>query len=167
MKTKTYVLFFVVLMMAACQPKTETEPVDIAAAEEAVSLKLDNFHVSIKAGNANDMMALLDNEGLYCGTDPIELWDKESLSNLMTESMADSSFSLDYSIENRKIRIAADGYTAIVLEQYTMNVLSEKMPVRFVSHLVKTDENWMIDFISWSFIPKNEDIATLNKALEQ
>jgi len=166
MKTKTYVLLFVVLMMTACQPKTETEPVDIAAAEEAVNVMLDNFHVTIKAGNATDMMTLLDNEGLYCGTDPKELWDKESLSNLMTETMADSSFSLDYSIENRKIRIAADGYTAIALEQYTMNILSERLPLRLVSHLVKTNENWMIDFISWSFIPMNEDIATINKALE-
>ena len=153
-------------MMAACQPKTETEPVDIAAAEDAVSVILDNFSIAMKAGNANDMMALLDNEGLYCGTDPGEFWDKEALAELMTETMADSSFAFDFSIDERKIRVAAGGNTALVLEQYTMNALSEKMPVRFVSHLVKTDETWMIDFISWSFIPKNEDIATLNKALE-
>ena len=110
-------------------------------------------------------MTLLDNKGLYCGTDPVELWDKETLSDLMTETMADSSFTLDYSIDKRKIRIAADGNTALVLEQFTMSALSEKMPIRFMSHLVKTDENWKIDFISWSFIPNN-DIARLNKALE-
>ena len=47
-----------------------------------------------------------------------------------------------------------------------MNALSEKIPIRFISHLMKTDENWTIDFFSWSFIPLNEDIAKLNEALE-
>ncbi len=166
MKTKPYVLLFVVLMMAACQPKTEIEPVDVAAAEDAVIALLDNYHAAMIAGNVNDIMTLLDNKGLYCGTDPVEFWDKETLSDLTTEMMADSSFTLDYSVDKRKIRIAADGNTALVLEQFTMSALSEKMPIRFMSHLVKTDENWKIDFISWSFIPNNEDIAKLNKALE-
>ncbi len=120
----------------------------------------------MKASNVNDIMTFLDNEGLYCGTDPVELWGKEALSNIMTETMADSSFTFDYSIDKRKIRVAVDGSTALVLEQFTMSALSEKIPIRFISHLVKTDENWKIDFMSWSFIPNNEDIAKLNKALE-
>lgn len=166
MKTKPYVLIFVVLMMVACQPKIETKTVDVVAEENAVTTLLDNYHEAMYAGNVNEIMTLLENEGLYCGTDPLELWDKEALSNVMTETMADSSFTLDYSIDKRKIRVAADGNTALVLEQFTMSAFSEKMPIRFMSHLVKTDENWKIDFISWSFIPNNEDIARLNKALE-
>jgi len=120
----------------------------------------------MKAGNVNNIMTFLDNEGLYCGTDPVELWDKETLSNSMTETFADSSFTLDYSIDKRKIRVGVDGSTALVLEQFTISVLSEKIPIRFISHLVKINENWMIDFISWSFVPDNEDIVKLNLALE-
>lgn len=167
MKTKPYyVLLFVVLMMAACQPKIKTEAVDVAAAEDAVIALLDDYHKAMKAGNVNDIMIFLDTEGLYCGTDPVELWDKDTLSNVMTEIMADSLFILDYSIDKRKIRVSVDGSTALVLEQFTMSALSEKMPIRFISHLVKADENWKIDFLSWSFIPKNEDIVKLNLALE-
>ena len=139
MKTKPYVLLVVVLMMAACQPKTKTEPVDVVAAEDAVTAILDNYHEAMKAVNVNDIMTFLDNEGLYCGTDPVELWDKETLSNMMTETMADSSFTLDYSIDKRKIRVGVYGSTALVLEQFTMSALSEKMPIRFISHLVKID----------------------------
>lgn len=116
MKTKPYVLIFVVLMMVACQPKIETKTVDVVAEENAVTTLLDNYHEAMYAGNVNEIMTLLENEGLYCGTDPLELWDKEALSNVMTETMADSSFTLDYSIDKRKIRVAADGNTALVLE---------------------------------------------------
>ena len=166
MKTKPYLLLSVILMMAACQPQIKTEPVDVAAAEAAVFALLDNYHNSMKASNSNDLMNLLDTDGLYCGTDPVELWNKETLSNMMTEAMADSSFIFDYSIDKRIIRVAAEGTTALVLEQFTISVFSEKIPIRFVTHVVKTDETWMIDFFSWSFIPNNEDIAKLNKALE-
>ena len=111
-------------------------------------------------------MTMLDNKGLYCGTDPEELWDKETLSDIWSETLANVSFEIDYSVEKRKIRIAEDGRTALVLEQFTMITFGEKLPIRFITHLVKTDENWMIDFISWSLIPYNEDIARLKKALE-
>jgi len=47
-----------------------------------------------------------------------------------------------------------------------MEVFSQKMPMRIVYHLVKNGDNWLIDFISWSFIPNNEDLGKLNKALE-
>ncbi|MCK5368420.1 MAG: hypothetical protein KAQ62_07695, partial [Cyclobacteriaceae bacterium] len=77
MKTKPYVLLIVVLMMAACQPKIETKTVDVAADENAVITILDNLQEAINAGNVNNMRTLLDREGLYCGTDPEELWDKE------------------------------------------------------------------------------------------
>ena len=166
MKTKSFVLLSVVLMLAACQPANKTETVDMAAAEAAVIVLLDNYHNAMKAGNSSDLMNVMDIDGLYCGTDPIELWDKETMSDMMTEAMADSSFTLDYSIDKRIIRVAADGNTALGLEQFTMNILSDKLPVRFVTHMVKTDETWIFDFYSWSFIPKNEDIAKLNKALE-
>jgi hypothetical protein len=166
MKSKPYLILFTLLVMAACQPKTELEPVDIGAAEVAVTSILDNYHAAMIAGNASDCMSFLENKGLYCGTDPIELWDKETFSNAITEAMADTSFSINYAIDKRIIRIAGDGKTALALEQFTMNAISEKIPIRLISHLMKTDENWTIDFISWSLIPLNEDIAKLNKALE-
>ena len=67
---------------------------------------------------------------------------------------------------NREIRIAADGNSAVSVEQMFMEVFSQKMPMRIVYHLVKNGDDWLIDFISWSFIPNNEDLGKLNKALE-
>ena len=166
MKSKPYLILTTLLVMVACQPKTELEPVDVGAAEAAVTSILDNYHAAMIAGNANECMSFLENKGLYCGTDPKELWDKETISNAMTEAMADTSFTINYAIDKRIIRIAGDGKTALALEQFTMNALSEKIPIRLISHLMKTDENWTIDFISWSFVPLNEDIAKLNEALE-
>ena len=166
MKTKPYVLIFAVLMMVACQPKIETKTVDVVAEENAVTTLLDNFHEAMNAGNVNNLKTLLDNEGLYCGTDPEELWDKEALSKVFTEALADSSFTFDYSIDKRKLRVAADGRAALALEQFTTKAISENIPSRQITHLVTTDENWKIDFISWSLIPINEDLAKINEALK-
>ena len=164
MKTKSYLLFLVLLMMAACQPKSES--VNLADAENAVSVELDNFHKAMMAGNVDDIMSFLDNEGLYCGTDPTELWDKESLSKMMTESMADTLFVFDYSVDKRKIKVSIDGGTALVLEQFTVNVISEKIPIRLITHFVNAEDVWMMNFFSWSFVPYNEDVAKLNEVLE-
>ena len=169
MKTKPYVLLFVVLMMAACQPKTEIESVDPDAAEDDVTVVLDNYIEAFSALNFDDILVLLDSAGLYCGTDPAELWDKAGLANVWeewTETMAGESFEMNYSLIDRKIRVAPDGKSALVLEQFTMTTFGEKLPVRAIFHLINIDENWMIDFISWSLVPYNEDVSKLKKALE-
>jgi hypothetical protein len=41
-----------------------------------------------------------------------------------------------------------------------------KIQLRVVSHAVKTAEGWKLDFISWSLIPKNEDIGKLIMAVQ-
>ena len=47
-----------------------------------------------------------------------------------------------------------------------IKAFSQKIPVRMVYHLVKNGDNWLFDFVSWNFIPNNEDLGKLNKALE-
>ena len=111
-------------------------------------------------------MILLTDNGLYCGTDSRELLDKAGLSNMMNQTLADTSLKVDYSIDKREIRIAADGNSAIAVEQMFFNAFSQKMPIRIVYHLVKNNDNWLFDFVSWNFIPNNEDLGKLNKALE-
>jgi hypothetical protein len=85
---------------------------------------------------------------------------------MMHQTFADTALVFDYSIDKREIRIAADGNSAVSVEQMIMEVFSQKMPLRIVYHLVKNGDDWLIDFISWSFIPNNEDLGKLNKALE-
>jgi hypothetical protein len=84
----------------------------------------------------------------------------------MTRMLADTTLKISYSIEKREIRIAADGNSAIAVDQNFINFISPKIPARWVFHLVKTGDSWLIDFFSLSLIPDNEDLGKLNKALE-
>ena len=156
----------ILLLLFGCQPKTKTEPVDLTAVKNAVNTQLDNFHQVWKAKDIDAIRTLLADDGLYCGTDPGEFWDKENLLKISARMFADESLVADYSIDKREIRVAADGNSATSLEQFTWNQLSQKIPLRFICHFVKIGDDWKIDFNSVSFIPKNADISKLNKALE-
>jgi ketosteroid isomerase-like protein len=154
------------MTITACQTKTKIVPVDTAPAKVAVTTALDKYNSAFRSKDANALMTLLTDNGLYCGTDSKELLDKASLSNMMNQSFADTSFKVNYSIDKREIRIATDGNSAIAVEQMFFKAFSQKIPVRMVYHLVKNNDNWLFDFVSWNFIPNNEDLGKLNKALE-
>jgi ketosteroid isomerase-like protein len=166
MKRTFSFMFAAVMIITACQTKTKVVPVDTAAAKVAVTTVLDKYHSAMKGKDFSALMNLLKEDGLYCGTDSKEFLDKTSLSNMMNQTFADTALVINYSVDKREIRIAADGNTAVSVEQMFMEVFSQKMPMRIVYHLVKNGDDWLIDFISWSFIPNNEDLGKLNKALE-
>ncbi len=166
MKNIFYLMFVAVMIITACQPKTKTVPVDTAAAKIAVTTLLDKYNSAWNAKDVSTMTALLTDDGLFYGTDPSEFMDKKTLSAGWTQAMSDTSMNFNYSFDKREIRIAADGNSAIAIEQFYMKAFYPKMPVRLIFHIVKSGDNWMIDFLSWSIIPKNEDIEKLNKALE-
>jgi uncharacterized protein (TIGR02246 family) len=166
MKRTFYLMLVAVMIITACQTKTKIVPVDPAAAKVAVTTVLDKYNSAMKAKDANAIMTLLTDNGLYCGTDSKELLDKASLSNIMNQTFADTSLKVNYSIDKREIRIATDGNSAIAVEQMFFKAFSQKMPMRMVYHLVKNGDNWLFDFVSWNFIPNNEDLGKLNKALE-
>lgn len=154
------------MIITACKPKPKTVPVDLEAAKVAVAAILDKYHSGMTEKDANIMMSLLSDNGLYCGTDSKEFYDKLTLSGDMTRMLADTTLKISYSIEKREIRIAADGNSAIAVDQNFINFISPKIPARWVFHLVKTGDSWLIDFFSLSLIPDNEDLGKLNKALE-
>ena len=86
--------------------------------------------------------------------------------NTVKKMLANPELKIDIKVDKREIRISKDGNSAIAFEQMFLTPYSQKIPVRTVYHLVKENDNWLIDFISTGFIPKNEDIDKLNKALE-
>jgi ketosteroid isomerase-like protein len=161
-----YLMLAAVMIIAACQTKTKVVPVDTVAAKEAVTGLLDQWNTAMKAKDINAMTALITDDGLLCGTDPSEFWDKKKYVDEWTKLAADTSFVVDYSIDKREIRIAADGNSALAIDQLFFKAFSEKMPFRLIYHLVKNEKGWQFDFIGWNFIPKNEDIPKLNQALE-
>jgi len=166
MKKTIYIFSIAVIIITACQPKTKIVAVDTKAAKAAISALFDKYNSAFKAKDTNTLLAALTDDVLGCGTDPLEFWNKKQISDGWTQYFADTSLKITYSIDRREIRVAADGNSALVVEQYVMSVMSPNIPIRSIYHAVKAGENWMLDFISWNFIPKNEDIVKLNKALE-
>jgi len=112
------------------------------------------------------VMVLLTDDALTLGTDPSEFLSKKQISDAWTQAMADTTIKLDYSIDRREIRVAPDGKSAVVVEQFMFPVLSPKIPVRNIYHVIKPGDKWMIDFLSFNLIPKNEDLVKLNAALQ-
>ena len=144
-----------------CQSKTSIE-----AEKDAVADLFNKYYSALNAKDAAILVTFLTEDALVCGTDPSEFWNKEEITELWTQSLADTTFKINITIDKRKIRVAEDGNSAVVVEQYILPFLSSKIPIRTVSHAVETNDKWMIDFMSFNLIPKNEDISKLNKALE-
>jgi uncharacterized protein (TIGR02246 family) len=165
-KEITYVLFIFIMAIDSCQTKTKVIPVDMTESNEAVTRILDAHWSAVKAKDAEAVIALVTDDFLSCGSDPKEFWNKTEMYNTIKQVFANTELETDITIDKREIRIAGDGKSAIALEQMFMKPFSQKLPVRTVYHLVKDKNRWLIDFSSTSFIPRNEDIDKLNKALE-
>ena len=166
MKKLLLVLLIVAMVLTFCQTNTKVLPADLTAAQIAVTKVLDAHWSAVKAKDADAVIALLTDDVLSCGTDSKEFWNKTDMYNNIRQMFADTSLKIDITIDKREIRIAKDGNSAIALEQMFMKPFSQKIPVRNIYHLVKINDIWQFDFTSVSFIPNNEDIGKLNKALE-
>jgi uncharacterized protein (TIGR02246 family) len=165
MKKINLLLLLVALAFAACQqPQIQAPPIDFDAAKKQVTAILDSYHGAMKSKNASQMADLFAEEGLYCGTDPNELWDKEAFSDYIRRAFADTGIATAYAVERRKVRVSKDGSSAIALEQF-IDPSSPKILVRVVSHLVKDSVNWKIDFTSWALVPNNDVLSKINEAV--
>jgi len=136
------------------------------AVKASVAALLDKYDSAFKAKDAPAVIALLAGDGLFCGTDPSEIWDKKQISDGWTQAFADTSLMIDFTVDKREILIAEDRNSAIAIEQFYFKLFSPNIMWRVIFHAVKSGEDWKLDFISWNFIPKNEDIEKINKALE-
>ena len=169
---KRFKLLFMLLALSfvACQqPQIQApppKPVDFDAAKKEVTAVLDTYHGSMKAKNASQMADLFAEDGLYCGTDPNELWDKEAFDDYLRKAFADTGIATAYTVERRKVRISKDGSSAVTLEQF-IDPSSPKILVRVVSHLIKDSVNWRIDFTSWALVPNNDVLTKINDAVTQ
>jgi ketosteroid isomerase-like protein len=166
MKSLLLILFITAMTFTSCQTKTKVLPADQKAAEADITKALDAHWAAIEAKDADAVMALLTDDFLSCGTDPEEFWNKTDMLRTLKQTLADTSLKIDITIDKRLIRIAKDGNSAIALEQMFLKPYSLKIPVRNIYHLVKDNGIWKFDFTSVGFIPENEDIEKLNKALE-
>jgi ketosteroid isomerase-like protein len=161
---KTLICLFIFTMtFVSCQTKTK---VDMTELKNAVARVLDAHWSALKAKDADAVIALVSDDFLSCGSDPQEFWNKTDMYNTVKQMLSNSEFKIDIIVDKREIRIAKDGNSAIAFEQMFLTPFSQKIPIRTVYHLVKENNTWLIDFTSTGFIPNNDDIEKLNKALE-
>lgn len=139
---------------------------DREAVKASVAAFLDKYDSAFKAKDAPAVIALLAGDGLFCGTDPSEIWDKKQISDGWTQAFADKSMMIDFAVDKREIMVAEDENSAIAIEQFYLRTISPNIMFRVIFHAFKSGEDWKLDFISWNFIPKNEDIEKINKAVE-
>lgn len=164
MKTRSLLFLLALLIIAGCQPCDKTEAVDLAAVKESVIKIADEYKDAWNNQNLDALNSIISQKGLYCGTDPSEIFDKEELFDLWEKALADS-IDYSYTIDKRKIMLAEDGKSAIIMEYLNIKGWSPFLMGRQTIEVVKTDEHWEIDYISWGFLIKNEDVERVNKAL--
>ncbi len=153
------------MVLAACQQKPEVIAVDIEAEKAALNVITEKVNTAFRAHDVATLTSLLTEDLICCGTDPSEFWNKQQITEMWTQMFADTAMELN-SISGRVVKVSADGKSAIVVDQYMLPSITPKIPWRNVYHLVKTEDTWMINFISSAFIAKNEDVPKLNMALE-
>lgn len=166
----TFLFLLSTLLLTACQPAAEPPAeaappaVDMEQATKEVQAAMDRFQLALKNKDVAAMGALMAEGSMLCGTDPGELWDKAGLLEVMEQMAADETLQINYTVDTQKIRLAADGQSAIVLEQMAIDFISPHIPIRQVFYLVKSGDGWQMDFVSSSLVPANEDLAKINQA---
>jgi uncharacterized protein (TIGR02246 family) len=134
--------------------------------KDAVARVLEAHWAAVKAKDADAVMALVTDDFLSCGSAPEEFWNKAEMHASIKQMFSNPDLKLDITVDKRIIRVSGDCSSAIALEQMFLLPYSSKIAVRTVSHLTREKGRWLIDFTSTAFIPENEHIDKLNKALE-
>lgn len=156
-------LFLAIIVIAGCKTTVQEKPVDITAIKDSVKVVMDKYAKAFNDKNIDAFTALLADDILALGTDPNEFWNKKEITEIITQQF---TLDLAFTYDKQEFRIAPDGKSAIVVNQYFVPKFSSKVSMREVVYLDKTDKGWLIKFVSSAFIPKNEDIEKINKALE-
>ena len=160
---KIIFICLIVFLSFSCQQKQEPVDKDLAKAE--ISEVLDNMHDDFAGLDVDGYTGYLTDDGIFCGTDESEFWDKAELRKQMA-AMPDSIHELSFPLDKREIRLSADGKSAFAIEQYLKTTMfGPNLPIRIDYHLLKINDAWMVDVITMNFIPYNEDLPTIINAL--
>lgn len=165
MKKTIYSLIVSLILISSCQPKPQTVPFDPVATKEDLSKTLDQMYRAYNTRDIKSFLSLMADDGLFCGTDSKNLWDKTTYSKQMTAMFADPSFSPNIKVDKREIRLEKDGNSAMVVDQFFFE-WNKKIPVRHIVHFVRIGDQWMCNFLSTTFIPDDEDLDKIFNAVK-
>lgn len=136
------------------------------AQAEAVEKVLDAYGKAAQNKDLPGMMQHLTDDALLLGSAPDEFWTKQAFEQMLTYAFKPENPSPAYQLDKRVVRMGEDGNSAVVIEQGIFMPISTVVPTRTIYYLVKTGNNWKINLWSIGMIPKNPDLAVINKAVE-
>lgn len=138
--------------------------VDTAKARQDLNAMADDIHNLFKKKDIAFVDKYMAKDGIYLGTDPTEILTYDEFRDYEQQMFSDTALKIpDYKIARREIVV--NGPSAIIIDQYFFPDISEKVMLRNISHARHENGKWMVDMFSWNFIPKNEDVPKINKAL--
>lgn len=156
--------FFLLALLFACTTAPEPKPVDLAAEEAAINEVFETLFSAVDDRNLDQLASVLADDGMFMGTDPDELFPKDSIVAAWSQMMQMPELPPFDFITDPYIRLNPDGKTAVVAYQYYWQLFTP-IPLRQTFWMVKKDSLWLVDFFDFSFVPYNEQIPALNEAL--
>ncbi len=165
MKKTVFILSLVTLLAAiSCQRTPEPLTVDYEVEEAAINDVFDMLNKAFIAGDVNTLASLLSEDLMGLGSDLNEVFNKKTVTDLWTQMFAAGPIAYE-PFGNRMIKLAPDGKSATVIEQYMMPAFSEILPFRNSYHIIKIEDDWKILLFNTAITPKNEHIPIINAAL--
>lgn len=166
MKKLYFPLLVAMIVVTSCQSKPTPVSFDPVTAKAEITKALDDINEALNSRDTKAFLSFFTEDGLYCGTDPKEVWDKAAFAKTITEMLADKTYKPNTKVDNREIRFDKDGNSANVIEQFNTS-WSKPVQVRNTMHFVKANNKWLIDFSSLALIPENKDLPKITKVLKK
>lgn len=158
------------LIVFACENKTEVDLkedlVDLEAVKSELNTIAESFYKGMTESDTDLIDSMLFENGLYLGTDPDEIWIKDTITTMFEEIKKDTAFEFTFTVNLREIVVSPDGKSGIVIEHHANEFISTIMQTRFITHYIMTENGWKINLMDWSVIPENEYLPIVNKALK-
>ena len=165
MKNFYFLTILALIFTVGCNPKVETEPVDLNAVNDTIEQLINEYQNAWNAEDVDMISALASDDGRFFGSDPSEVLDKTELLKMCMDLFADT-VDYSYDVNVREIMPAANGESALVVEHINMVGFSSLMQMRQTCQFVKIEDSWKVNYISWGMLANNDDVAKLNAALE-
>ncbi len=115
------VLFLSLLCLAIINitlAQSKTKAIDYSTSKKDLTETLEKIYLAYNTRDIKSFLSLMDDDGLFCGTDSRNIWDKAAYSKLMTEMFADTSFSPNISVDKREIHFDTGRNSAMVVDQF-------------------------------------------------
>lgn len=162
MKKTLFLLSIAGSLFTGCQQNPAS--VDLEAEKAAAQEMVNNFTDVMTTQDVDSMRTFITEDAMICGSDPSELWDKETAMKVWDEMSAGPEVDFLF-LEENPLMIGPDGNSAVAIQQFYVPSMMPKIPARNIYYLTKTEGKWMIRMWSSSLIPKNEDLAKIITAV--